>query len=1051
MLARLIKLALTQRLMMIVATIVMVGLGVWAYRSLPIDAYPDISTTQVQVIVKAPGMSPLEVEQRVTRPLEVEVRGIPRQTVLRSLTKNALSVVTIDFEEGTDIYWARQQISERIGGVLATLPAGVEGGLAPVTSPLSEVYMFMVEGEGRSLRELRSVLDWIIRPRLLTVEGVADVNALGGHSRAFRVEPRPAELRDHDLTLDDLARAIRANNRNSGAGHMTRNDEVLLVRTEGQVRDAGDIALITVATRDGVPVRVRDVASVTVGHVTRYGGVTANGQGEGVQGLVLLRTGANGRETVERVKERLRQIEPNLPRGVQLVTIYDRGDLITRAVRTVSTALGQGVVVVLIVLALFLGNVRSAVTAGLILPLTVLGTFLLMRLFDISANLMSLGGMAIAVGILVDAAVVVVENIHTRLGEPRAGMNRLHVVYRAVREVARPVLSAGLIIVASFAPILALTGVEGKLFVPLALTIAFAVGTSLLLSLTVIPVISSFLMRGGRGAGPGRLLGRLLRLYRPVVDWALRRRGVAVALALAGLGAAVAVFPLIGREFLPTLDEGTVVIQTEKLPSISLERSMARDLEVQRALMQVPEVVGVYSRVGADELRLDPMGFHQTDSFLVTRPRGQWTVEDAGALQERLRRALRGFDWMSFGFTQPIDMRVSEMLTGVRAAVAVKLYGDDLELLEARSRQIQRIVRRTPGAVDVFRTPLGGQRYLQISPRRDLLARKGLDVEHVNRLLESAVGGVSVSEVVDGSRRTPIVLQLPPRFRESGDSIAALQLALPDGRGRVRLDQVAGIAEVEGPVQLERESGKRVVAVQANVKGRDVVGFVEELERRIRDQVKLPPGYYTEYGGQFENERRATRRLMLVGPAALFGVFLLLFSTFGSVRQAGLILLNVPFALTGGVLLLHATGLYLSVPASVGFIALLGVAIENGVVLVNHFNDLRRMGTPVEQAVRRGAARRLRPVLMTAILTMLGLVPLLAATGPGSEIQRPLAVVVVGGTFTSTVLTLVLLPTLYAWAERRHEARVSRLAAASAKQVPLEGPRPLTPRRGEAG
>jgi cobalt-zinc-cadmium resistance protein CzcA len=1022
MLSRLTQLALMHRLMVVVLAVVVGGLGVWSYMALPIDAYPDISTTQVQVIVKAPGMSPLEVEQRVTRRIEVEVRGIPRQTVLRSLTKNALAVITIDFEEGTDVYWARQQVAERLGGVLPALPPGVEGGLAPITSPLSEAFMFMVEGRGRSQTELRSLLEWVIRPRLMALDGVADINVLGGKAMAFEVMPRPADLRSHRVSLAQVVQAIRTNNRNSGGGHLVRSDEVLLVRTVGQLRTTDDIGAVTVVARDGVPVRVRDVASVRVSHLERYGGVTRNGQGEGVQGLVLLRTGANSRSTVAEVKRRLEAIKTNLPRGVEIVVHYDRTSLIQQAVTTVSGALAQGVVIVLVVLMLFLGNLRSAVTAGLILPLTVLGTFGLMRLFGITANLMSLGGLAIAVGILVDSAVVVVENIHTRLSSPGEGVDRLHVVLRATREMARPVLSAVLIIVASFAPILTLRGVEGKLFVPLALTITFALGVSLLLSLTVIPVIAAFLMRR-LPAKTGRLHRRLTLLYRPVVAWALRRRRTLVVAALLVLAAAAALFPLVGREFLPALDEGTVVIQTEKIPSISLERSMALDTQVQRALLEVPEVVGVYSRVGADELRLDPMGFHQTDSFLVTRPREEWTVDSPEALREKLRRALARFSWMSFGFTQPIDMRVSEMLTGVRAAMAVKLFGDDLGVLAAKSRQIRDLLQATPGAVDVFMTPLGGQRYLQIEPRREAMARLGLRLEQVNQLVETAVGGRVISEVARGERRVPVLVRYPAETRSSREAIAALQLPLAPGK-LVRLDQVADVRELEGPVQLERESGKRAVVIQANVEGRDVVGFVEDVKRALERQVQLPAGYYVTYGGQFENERRASRRLMLVAPAALFVVFLLLFSTFGSARQAGLILLNVPFALTGGVAALYGAGLYLSVPASVGFIALLGVAIENGVVQVNHFNDLRRKGLSVVEAVRRGAERRLRPVLMTAILTMLGLAPLLLATGPGSEIQRPLAVVVVGGTFTATVLTLVLLPTLYAWLEERHERRV---------------------------
>ncbi len=1015
MLDGLVRFALTQRLLIVVVTGILIGLGGWAYSSLPIDAYPDISTTQVQVIVKAPGMSPLEVEQRVTRPMEVEVRGIPRQTIVRSLTKQALSVITIDFLEGTEIYWARQQVAERINSVLGDLPAGVEGGLAPITSPLSEIFMFMVEG--KELMELRSILDWMIRPRLLSVEGVADVNVLGGHVKTFNVEPRPADLGAFGLNVEQISQAINKNNLNAGGDHIVRNNEVLLVRTIGQLKTLADLAGITVAVKDGVPIRLDQVASVTLGHLSRYGGVTRNGQGEGVQGLVLLRTGANGRQTIAAIKKRLEEIKPTLPAGVKLVTIYDRSNLIRRAVATVEFSLGLGVLLVLVVLTLFLGNLRSAVTTGIILPLTVLGTYLLMRLFGLTANLMSLGGIAIAVGLLVDASVVVVENIHTKLSGNTRGFDRLHLVYRATREVAKPVFSAVVIIVATFIPLLTLTGVEGKLFAPLAMTISFALLVSLLLSLTIIPVIASALMRA-EGKERRGMMVTLHNIYRPIIDWALRRRGWAVSAALCAMGVAGVLFFFIGREFLPVLNEGTTVIQTEKIPSISLGKSLEIDNQIQQELLKIPEVQGVYSRVGSDELRLDPMGFHQTDTFLVTRPRSQWTVDTPEELQERLRAVLKKFSWVSYGFTQPIDMRVSEMLTGVSAAVGIKLFGEDLATLERLSRRIQEVVKKVPGAVDIFRTPLGGQKYLQIRMDHAAMSRKGISVEDVNKLIETAVGGRVVSEVREGNHRIPILVRFPLEARSTPAQIKDLRLATTEGT-RVRLGQVVQLEEVEGPYQIERELGNRVVVIQCNVQGRDVVGFVEQLRTELGRKVKLPTGYYITYGGQFENEQRATHRMALLGPGAMFFIFLLLFSTFGSVRQAVLILINVPFALIGGVVVLYFSGLYLSVPASVGFIALVGVAIENAVVLVNHFNQLRHGGLTIEQAVRQGAERRLRPVLMTAILTILGLVPLLLATGPGSEIQRPLAVVVIGGTFSSLILTLVLLPTLYAWIEER--------------------------------
>jgi cobalt-zinc-cadmium resistance protein CzcA len=1031
MLQRLIRFALTQRILVLATAAILIAAGIWSYLTIPIDAYPDISTTQVQVIVKAPGMSPQEVEKRVTRLLEIEVRSIPKQTMLRSITKRALAVLTIDFEEGTDIYWARQQVAERISGVLSKLPPGIEGGLAPITSPLSELFMFMVESDKHDLTELRTILDWMISPRLVSLDGVAGVNVLGGYAKAYAIHPRVDALLAYQIDVTDIIEAVKNNNRNAGGGRIVRNDQVILVRSLGRLQTVEEIAGISITSRKGVPIKIGDVASVRIGHRVRYGGVTQNGKREGVQGLVLLRTGANGRKTVDAVKKRLKEIKKTLPEGVHLTTVYDRSVLIGKAVDTVELALGEGIILVLIVLSLFLGNLRSAFTTGLILPLTMIGAFVLMRIFGVSANLMSLGGLAIAVGILVDSSVVVTENIHTKLSQPHHGFHPLHIVYRATTEVAKPVLSAVLIIVASFIPIVSLTGVEGKLFTPLALTICFALLVSLLLSLTVIPVVGSLLMKGTPDK-KSRLVTWLNRVYEPVISWAMRKKAWAVSISLAFLVGAATLIPFIGREFLPTLDEGTIVIQTEKLPSISLEKSMEIDLKIQRQIMKLPEVTGIYSRVGSDELRLDPMGFHETDAFLVTKPRSEWTVDGPAALQTKLRGILENFPGVAYGFTQPIDMRVSEMLTGVRATIGVKLFGDDLETLDQKAKMIERVIQQTAGAVDVMRTPLGGQKYLEIKMKHPTMQRHGITAEAINQLVESAVGGAEISNVVEGNRTFPILVRLPVENRKSVEDLENLMVDTPNG-ARLRLHQIARIEEVEGPVQIEREMGKRFVMLQCNVQGRDVVGFVNELKQEINKAVKLPSGYYITFGGQFENEQRATQRLMLAGPVAMLFVFLLLFSTFGSLRQAGLILVNVPFALIGGVILLYASGLYLSVPASVGFIALFGVAIENGVVLVNHFNELRKGGLSVSEAVLQGAKRRLRPVLMTAVLTMLGLVPLLFASGPGSEIQRPLAVVVIGGTFSSLILTLIILPTLYDWMEGRKERNLQ----ASLNQVGL--------------
>jgi len=1026
MIASLIRFSLTQRLMLLLFAASLVAAGLWAYLTLPIDAFPDITTPQVQVIVKAPGMAPTEVETRITFPIETEMQGLPRQTVLRSTTKYALAVIYIDFEDGTDIYWARNQVVERLNQVRASLPANAEAGLAPITTPLSELYMYQIEGGGLTNAELRSLQDWVIRPRLRTVAGVADVNSLGGEVRAFEVAPDTAKLVAHGITVDELAKALAESNRNAGGDRINRGNELLLVRTLGALQSMDDVRNITVATRHGSPVRVADVADVRLGALTRYGGVTHSAKGEAVTGLVLLRKGENGRSTVEGVKREMEALKAALPKGVTISSFYDRTELIDAAVGTVETALAEAVVLVLLVLIVLLGNLRAALTVALILPLSVLATFLLMRMFGVTANLMSLGGLAIAVGILVDAAVVVVENVHTQLARAPKGVDRLHLVYRATLEVAVPVIAGVLIIVIVLLPLFSLTGLEGKLFTPLAVTIAFALIASLALSLTVIPVLASFLMRtaAGHGTSEGRVADWLHRVYRPVVAWALAHRAIAVTSALIMLGLAMALFPFLGKEFMPVMDEGATVVIIEKNPNISLEASLAVDATYQRAMMELPEVTGVMSRTGADELRLDPMGLYQTDNFLLTKPRSEWT-RSVSAYQEALRKKLEAFPGIELAFTQPIDMRVSEMLTGVRATLAVKLFGDDLVVLDEKARQIEKLLGGVRGAIDIVRPPVLGQKYLEIRLRPAALGRYGIRVEDVNRLIETAVGGEVVSEIVEGNRRTPVLLRLPERVRASPAALADLVVETP-GKALVPLSLLADIRETEGPVQVVREHARRVVAVQVNVEGRDVVGFVDEVRAVIEREVKLPQGYVVTYGGQFENQQRAAARLGLVAPLSVALIFLMLFTTFRSLRQAGLVILNIPFALIGGVVSLYASGLYLSVPASVGFITLFGVAVLNGIVMVSYFNQLRAAGRTVLEAVQEGAERRLRPVLMTALIASLGLVPMLAASGPGAEVQRPLAVVVIGGLFTSTLLTLVLLPTLYAWIEARAENRIVR-------------------------
>jgi cobalt-zinc-cadmium resistance protein CzcA len=762
-----------------------------------------------------------------------------------------------------------------------------------------------------------------------------------------------------------------------------------------------------------VAVRIADVATIRVGALTRYGAVTRNGEGEAVEGLVLGLRGANAQKVVEGVEAKLAELAPTLPAGVTTEVFYNRGDLVERAVNTVSKALGEAIVLVLILLVLFLGDLRAALTVALVLPLSALATFLLMRQFGLSANLMSLGGLAIAIGMLVDAAVVVVENVVTHLahGEGKR-LPRLHLIYRAVREVALPVTSGILIIIIVFLPLLTLQGLEGKLFIPVALTIVFALGGSLLLSLTIIPVLSSYLLGKVSHDDPW-LVRKLHGWYEPLLQKALQHPKHVTISALVALVLTMGVFTLIGKSFMPTMDEGNIIVQVEKIPSINLDQSAQLDTRIQQELLKkVPEITNIIARVGSDELGLDPMGLNDTDTFLVLKPHDQWRMDDKEQLIDEIRKVMNEIPGIGYGFTQPIEMRISEMLTGVRGDVAVKIFGSDLATLNTMSEQLVGVMSSIPGSEDVRTAQNSGVQYLRIVIDRMAAGRLGMSVDEIETSLRSQIEGKRVGTVHEGIQRTPLLLRGSEALRSDPERFAALQLTLPDGTN-IPLATVAHLERVEGPVKVEREKGARMTVVVANVRGRDLVGFVEEAKRLAAEKIPLPSGYHLEWGGQFENQQRAAQRLSIVVPIAIGLIFLLLFSTFGSLRQAILVLTNIPFAMIGGVFALWLSGEYLSVPASVGFIALLGIAVLNGVVMVTYFNQLHAHGMPIAKVIMEGAKRRLRPVLMTATIAAFGLVPLLFATGPGSEIQRPLAIVVIGGLVTSTLLTLFLLPILY--------------------------------------
>jgi len=1014
MLSRLVEFALGQRLIILVLTAMLIAAGTYAFYRLPIDAFPDVSAVQVKVIMKAPGMTPEEVETRITAPIELELLGIPNKKTLRSVTKYALTDITIDFEDGVDIYWARNQVAERLGSITKDLPTNVSGGLAPITTPLGEMFMFTIEGGELSLMERRSLLDWVIRPALRALPGVADVNALGGLVRSFEVVPNSTAMAAHGITADALQKALEANNKNDGAGRLSEGGEALLVRTEGNIQSLDDLRAVVVSSREGGVVRIGDIATVRIGSITRYGSVTKDGVGEAVQGLVLGLRGANARDVVEGVRAKLAELKPQLPPGVRIEVFYDRGSLVERAVGTVSKALLEAIVLVVVLLILFLGDWRAALVVALSLPFAALATFVLMRQFGMSANLMSLGGLAIAIGMLIDAAVVVVENIVAELAHNRGGekLPFIHLVYRATRDVIVPVTSGILIIVIVFLPLLSLEGLEGKLFIPVALAIIFALSSSLLLSLTVVPVLASFLLKRS-GHSDTWLVRMTSAVYTPVLRWALRHEGVVITAALIALVASAVVFTKIGKTFMPTMDEGSLIVGIEKLPSVNLEESTALDLKIHKAIMgQVPEIIGIVARAGSDELGLDPMGLNQTDTYLLTKPESEWRQPGKEWLLGELRKVLNELPGINYSFTQPIDMRVQEMVIGVRGDLAVRIFGPDISTLNRLAEEIATALRSIKGSEDVIATLNEGVQYLRIAVDRLSAGRYALSVDEIAETLRSKIEGSTLGIVMEGGRRTPVLLRGEDQLRTSPALFSTLNITLPSGQV-IPLESVAKLERVDGPVKIDRENGLRNTVVQSNVRDRDLVGFVEEAKQVIGAQVKLPQGYSLTWGGQFENQQRAATRLSIVVPVALALVFLILFTTFVSVRQALLVFVNIPFALIGGVFALWGSGEYLSVPASVGFIALLGIAVLNGLVLVAHFNQLREMGVARDKIVIDGSLRRLRPVLLTASITAFGLVPLLFATGPGSEIQRPLAIVVIGGLASSTLLTLVLLPILY--------------------------------------
>jgi cobalt-zinc-cadmium resistance protein CzcA len=1015
MLERLVATALKQRLLVFLGAICLAAWGANAYFKLPIDAFPDVAPIQVLVAMRAPGLTPEELESRVTAPIEIAARGIPNLVRMRSTTRYSIALLTFEFAEGVDIYWARAQVNERLAQVADLLPEGATGGLAPIVTPLGEMLMFTLVGGGLTPTEQRGLIDWTIRPALRGLPGVADLNVLGGFVRTFEVVPSPSAMAARGITVAMLETELIGNNKNDGAGRVRDGEEALIVRAEGRLRTLDDIRSVVIAARPTGIVRVADVAEARFGALPRNGVVTRNGEGEAVWALLLGLRGADARMVVNGVKAKLAELEPHLPGGAKIEIFYDRSELIGKAVWTVQKILIEAIMLVVILLALFLGNLRAAFVVSLILPLAALATFGIMRLWGLSANIMSLGGLAIAIGLLVDCAVVVVENVEHRLGTVRHAdfTQRARMTLEATSEVAVPLTSGVVIIVTVFLPLLSLEGLEGRLFSPVALTIAFALGSALFLSLTVVPAASAMLLRPGRSGEP--LLVRMIaRVYEPTLDRAMKHPLAVGAIAVAGLVAAGLAATHIGQTFMPVMNEGTPVITVRKHPTISVEVAADTDMRIQREIMsRVPEVKGMMARAGADELGIDPVGLNETDNFLALAPPKAWRGKGMNWLVGEIRAVLDSIPGITYAFTQPIDMRVQEMIIGARGDVVVKIFGDDIGELNRISRDIAASLRKISGSRDVFTLQNDGMRYLTARVDRLAAGRFGLNASEMQIALRVWVDGHQVGIVLEGPIRTPLVVRGAETSRRSTVDFERVPMVSSEGKV-VELSQIADVLTENGPIQIIREGGQRFATVLANVTGRDLVGFVDEAKASVAGAVKTSPGYRYQWGGQFENQQRASARLSIVVPIALALIFLLLYLTFNSVLQATLVFCNVPFAAIGGVIGLWWSGEFLSVPASVGFIALIGIAVLNGLVLISYINKLMAEGAlSVRAAVVEGARRRMRPVLLTATIAAFSLTPFLFATGPGAEIQRPLAIVVIGGLISATILTLVLLPILY--------------------------------------
>ncbi|MGL2887105.1 efflux RND transporter permease subunit [Helicobacter pylori] len=1009
MLASVIEFSLRQRIIVIVGAILVLFFGTYSFINTPVDAFPDISPTQVKIILKLPGSSPEEMENNIVRPLELELLGLKGQKSLRSVSKYSISDITIDFDDSVDIYLARNIVNERLSSVMKDLPMGVEGGMAPIVTPLSDIFMFTIDGNITEI-EKRQLLDFVIRPQLRMISGVADVNSIGGFSRAFVIVPDFNDMARLGVSISDLEAAVRVNLRNSGAGRVDRDGETFLVKIQTASLSLEDIGKITVSTNLG-HLHIKDFAKVISQSRTRLGFVTKDGVGETTEGLVLSLKDANTKEIITQVYQKLEELKPFLPSGVSINVFYDRSEFTQKAIATVSKTLIEAVVLIIITLFLFLGNLRASVAVGVILPLSLSVAFIFIKLSDLTLNLMSLGGLVIAIGMLIDSAVVVVENAFEKLSA-NTKTTKLHAIYRSCKEIAVSVVSGVVIIIVFFVPILTLQGLEGKMFRPLAQSIVYALLGTLVLSITIIPVVSSLVLKATPHSET--FLTRFLnRIYAPLLEFFVRNPKKVILGAFVFLIASLSLFPFVGKNFMPALDEGDVVLSVETTPSISLDQSMDLMLNIESAIKKhVKEVKSIVARTGSDELGLDLGGLNQTDTFISFIPKKEWSVKTKDELLEKIMDSLKDFKGINFSFTQPIEMRISEMLTGVRGDLAVKIFGDDISALNELSFQIAQVLKGIKGSSEVLTTLNEGVNYLYVTPNKEAMANVGISSDEFSKFLKSALEGLVVDVIPTGISRTPVMIRQESDFASSITKIKSLALTSKYGV-LVPITSIAKIEEVDGPVSVVRENSMRMSVVRSNVVGRDLNSFVEEAKKVIAQNIKLPSSYYITYGGQFENQQRANKRLSTVIPLSILAIFFILFFTFKSIPLALLILLNIPFAVTGGLIALFALGEYISVPASVGFIALFGIAVLNGVVMIGYFKELLLQGKSVEECVLLGAKRRLRPVLMTACIAGLGLIPLLFSHSVGSEVQKPLAIVVLGGLVTSSALTLLLLPPMF--------------------------------------